>query len=130
MVREGVVEGRPAGGAAPVKLAANALALAPAPMAQGPEAMIHTAYVASTEIARQLTWREGLLSFDGVSLYEASAEFARYSDTRIIIDDPVIGRKTITGLFSANDPKGFAKAAATSLGLTAQAQGDQVHLSY
>jgi transmembrane sensor len=130
MVREGVVEVRQAGGAAPVKLAANALALAPAPMAQGPEAMIHTAYVAPTEIARQLTWREGLLSFDGVSLYEASAEFARYSDTRIIIDDPVIGRKTITGLFSANDPKGFAKAAATSLGLTAQAQGEQVHLSY
>ena len=60
---------------------------------------------------------------------EAANEFARYSEIRIVIDDPEIGRKSVTGLFVSNDPIGFAKAAALSLGLTADVGENVVRLS-
>ena len=97
----------------PVKLAANTVAVAP------PEAPISTEKLTSSRVTRDLAWREGRIAFDNQSLAEAAREFARYSDIRIIISADVEGQ-TITGLFVANDPVGFAKAAALSLGLKAE----------
>ena len=59
----------------------------------------------------------------------AAQEFARYTDRRIIIDDPEVARRTVVGLFVANDPEGFARAVATSFGLQAQDAADGVRLS-
>ena len=81
-----------------------------------------------TQVRRALAWREGLIAFEGESLAEAAQEFARYSDTRIVIDDPAVARSTITGLFAANDPVGFAQAAALSLDLKADRQPGLVRL--
>jgi transmembrane sensor len=66
------------------------------------------------ELDRTLAWREGKLSFSGKTLDEASRRFARYSAVRIVVDPPLAGER-ITGLFAANDPRGFAKAVAVSL---------------
>lgn len=65
---------------------------------------------------RELAWREGKIAFEGETLAEAASAFARYSKTRIIIDDPVLSREPITGLFAANDPAGFSRAAASVFG--------------
>jgi transmembrane sensor len=62
-------------------------------------------------------------------LGQAATEFARYSDRRIRIDDPAVARLEVTGLFSASDPDGFAKAVALSLGLVATTEADGVRLS-
>lgn len=75
------------------------------------------AAVSPATVARETAWRQGMIAFEGVSLATAAAEFSRYSDTRIVIDDAAIANTTITGLFEANNPAGFSHAVAGSLGL-------------
>lgn len=81
---------------------AAAIEISPAPWILTPDA-----------VTRELAWREGKIAFQGESLAEAAAAFARYSDTRIVIEDPDLAREPITGLFAANDPVGFGRAAAS-----------------
>jgi transmembrane sensor len=80
-------------------------------------------------VARRLAWREGMIAFEGMSLKEATEQFARYSDPRIVVDDPSVGAETITGLFSANNPTDFANYIALSLNLNRRSVGDEIHLS-
>jgi transmembrane sensor len=68
-------------------------------------------------IARQLAWRSGMISFEDESLKNAAIKFSRYSDVRIVIDDPEVAAKTVTGLFSIYNPEGFARSVALSLNL-------------
>lgn len=72
--------------------------------------------LAGRDIDRALAWREGKLAFEGESLAEAAAQFARYGGPRIIIPDAELAREPITGLFAANDPAGFCRAAGLALG--------------
>jgi len=116
LVREGVVEvKRPNVPVAPaVRLAMNNRAIAPqdAPIVAKP--------VASAEVGRELAWRVGRIAFHGETLAEATAEFARYSDVKIQIDDPAVANQRITGLFVSTDPVGFANAVAVSFELRSQ----------
>jgi transmembrane sensor len=125
LVREGVVEvkrpDQPT--AAPVRVPANTRAVAPK------DAPITAQKVASAEVTRALSWRVGRLAFEGESLAEAVAVFSRYSETHIVLDDPAVARKTITGLYVSNDPVGFANAVALSLDLHSELRGDEVHIS-
>lgn len=89
---------------------------------------IVTMPIAPAEVSRELAWREGMLSFEDVPLKQAADEFARYSDTRIAFADPAIGDETVTGLFAANNPVGFAKSAALSLDLKADPRAGNVVL--
>jgi transmembrane sensor len=73
------------------------------------------ARLAAPELGRQLAWRQGRLAFEGQTLAQAAAEFERYSDTKIVIADPALGREEIAGLYQANDPIGFSKAIAAVL---------------
>ena len=124
LVREGVVEiKRPlVPQASPVRLAANALAVAP------PEAPISTEPVPRIQVTRNLAWREGRIAFDNETLANAAREFGRYSDVQIRIA-PELENQTITGLFVSNDPVGFARAAAISLNLHVEVANREVSLS-
>lgn len=55
-------------------------------------------------------WREGRLSFDGTPLSTALAEFERYGDTHLRIDDSRVAALTINGSFDARRPGNFAYA--------------------
>jgi transmembrane sensor len=124
LVREGVVEVKRASTAAAVRMAANtrlvsSSSAAPAkPVAMSPE-----------EIKREIAWKSGRIAFEGDTLESAAATFARYSDTKIVIDDPSVGQEQITGLFDSSDPVGFARAAALSLNLKASVGPGEVRLS-
>ena len=124
MVAEGIVELTRATIQRPVRIAANNMvtvgerSVAPKPVA-----------ISREEVARETAWKAGRIAFEGESLSEASAEFARYSDIRIIVDDPTVGREEITGLFASNDPVSFARAAALSLGLRAEVGNGEVRLN-
>jgi len=123
LVREGVVDVADTQGAvAPARLLANYRALAN--RSHG----IRIEPVPSEDLEQQLAWREGMLSFNGDTLSVAAAQFLRYSDTRIVIDDPVVGSRRIVGLYSASDPLGFARSVALSLGLVVEQQGKVVRL--
>ena len=131
LVREGVVEvdrGQGQGGGA-VRLNANMRAVAPIATGFAAPAPIRATIVAPVEVERAVAWREGRIAFEGETLSEAVKDFQRYSDTRIVIDDPSIAREEVTGLFEANDPVGFAQAVATSFGWHAEVAENQVRLS-
>ena len=61
------------------------------------------------------------------TLAEAARAFSRYSDIRILVSADV-ENQTVTGLFVANDPVGFAKAAALSLGLRTEIDNRGIRL--
>ena len=122
LVREGVVEVWRGQGGAPLRLAAQTATKVDV---AGPLRAIR---VAASAVDSATAWRQGQIDLDGLTLGEAAAEFARYSDRRIVVDDPAVARLKMAGLFSASDPDGFARAAALSLGLVATPQADGVRL--
>ncbi len=84
--------------------------------------------VAGETLARALAWRDGQLAFEGESLAEAAAEFARYSPRRLVVADRDLAGRHISGLFAATDPDGFARAAALSLGARCRTENDTIVL--
>jgi len=126
LVREGVVEITESSSDAlsqPIRLAANEQAFA------RPRAPIIPSALAPEAVVRNLSWQHGMLSFEGTSLQEAAEEFSRYSDKQITVDDPNVANETITGLFSATNPAGFAHSVALSLNLNTWTEGNTIHLS-
>lgn len=126
LVREGVVEvSKPASDAAPVRISANGMA--EAPLAR--DAAIAARPLLPAQLHRQLAWQTGQIAFEGETLAQAAAEFARYSDTKIVIDDPILAREEIAGLFKATDPVGFAQTIALSLNAHATIGEGEVRLA-
>ena len=113
VVREGIVAVAVAGQAAGQVRANTVAETAPAPDAPRP---IVTRTLAAPEVARSLAWREGMVAFENQPLADAAETFQRYSDVRISIPDPTLADKRVAGWFSANDPRGFARAVAISFG--------------
>jgi transmembrane sensor len=125
LVREGVVEVfKPETGAAPVRVTANNMAVA---ASDGGPAIAMPVPVA--QVHRQLAWQNGQIAFEGETLAQAAEEFSRYSDTRIVIEDPVLGKEEIAGLFKATDPVGFAQKIAISLNAHASIGEGEVRLT-
>ncbi|MEO8301025.1 MAG: FecR domain-containing protein [Rhizomicrobium sp.] len=127
LVREGIVEVfKPSAiGANPIRITANNMAVAQADNAAAISAMP----VPVAQLHRQMAWQKGQIAFEGETLAQAAAEFARYSDTRIIIDDPALAREEIAGLFKATDPVGFAQTIAISLNARARIGEGEVRLA-
>jgi transmembrane sensor len=80
-------------------------------------------------LTRTLAWRDGMLAFEGETLADATAQFGRYAPIRFEISDPTLARATITGMFAANDPRGFARAVAPSLNARAEIGEDLIRLT-
>lgn len=123
LVREGTVDvADTGGGVAPARLVANHRALSD--RGRG----IRVEPLQQADVGQALAWRDGMLAFNGDTLSVAAAQFLRYSDTRIVIEDPRIGGRRIMGLYSATDPAGFAHSVALSLGLVIERQGNIIRL--
>ena len=45
-----------------------------------------------------------------------------------MVDDPTLASETVTGLYKANDPAGFAEAVAAALDVRTDASGGRVRL--
>jgi transmembrane sensor len=120
LVREGVVDVTRDGTVK--RIAANVRAVAAAQS-------VAVAAIAPEKLDRELAWRDGRLAFEGETLREAAREFARYSDTRIVIADPAIADRTIAGLYVSTDPVGFARAVGTALDLKVTVTRGEVRLS-
>lgn len=106
----------------PIRLKANTWAMTT------PSRQVEVQPLQVPEVERRLAWRDGMLSFSGTTLEDAAEQFSRYSDVRIIIDDPVVASQRVVGLYSASDPVGFAKAAALSLGLQTEKAPEGIRL--
>ena len=129
MVREGIVQVDRGGAAGAILVKANMRAVAPIGTGMAAPAPMTIVAIAPVEVERAVAWREGRIAFEGETLAEAVRDFQRYSDTRIVIDDPALAGEEVTGLFQANDPVGFAQAVATSFGWHAEVGQNQVTLT-
>jgi transmembrane sensor len=85
--------------------------------------------IAPEAVTRELAWREGKLAFEGETLKQAAATFARYSQTRILIPDAALAREPVAGLFAANDPVGFSRAIAKVFDARLEQSGGDVILT-
>ena len=121
-VQEGIVEvGKPAHANQAVRMAANMEARI------GNDAnRIAPVAITPDNVQRDLLWREGRLSFESETLANAVVEFNRYNRTAIVLASEDIGKRHVTGLFSATDPQGFAEAIALSMDLKARSIEKQI----
>jgi transmembrane sensor len=124
LVQEGVVEVTRTGtpDVAPVRAVAETQTAVPI------AAPIVTHSVPRLQVARNLAWRFGRIALENEALEDAAEEFARYSNTRIIVD-PAVAHFTVTGRYASNDPVGFAKAAASVLNLHVETGPNEVRIS-
>lgn len=123
LVKEGIVELQRTNApeTLPIRASANIQAIAP------PDAPIVTVAMPEEKLARDLEWQFGRIALDNETLADAAAEFARYSEVRIVVD-PAVSHRTVTGLFASNDPVGFAKAATSVLRLRMEVKGREVRI--
>jgi transmembrane sensor len=63
------------------------------------------------ELARELSWRQGMLVFNNTTLADAVAEFNRYNHVKLVIADQSIAQLKIDGTFPENDTALFTRAA-------------------
>lgn len=78
------------------------------------------------EIARKLSWRNGILSFRGESLADVVADMSRYADVRIEIDDEDLRRLTVDGYFRVGEIETMIEA----LKVMADLEVEQVNPNY
>lgn len=126
LVQKGVVEVEaPTGRKQSLILNANMKATA----TTGAEGTLTAQPMTSEELDRSLAWREGKIAFSDTKLKDAVVEFNRYNKTKLQVDGDDVGERTMTGLFAATDPKGFAHAVALSLDLKVQETPERIVFS-
>jgi transmembrane sensor len=76
------------------------------------------------DLDRIVAWRSGRLVLSGETLSEAVAQFNNRNRFQIRVVDDRLGAKRLHGVFRLDDPKGFANAAALSVGAQVRPDGD------
>jgi len=125
VVTEGVVQLLPVDGRvseARPRLAANQKALL------GAGGRVEVSQVSDSQIGQRLAWRTRLVVFAGEPLRQALVEMNRYSNRRIVVDDPALAERRIAGVFSTTDSQTFVSAMTATLGLEAVGSGNVVLL--
>lgn len=80
-------------------------------------------------LAKDLSWRHGLLVFDGARLSDVAAELNRYSGEKIVIGGDEAGKLTIDASVPTNDIRAFTRVAREVFGLHVQDRGNEIVIS-
>ena len=95
-------------------------------IAQGMEALVFAK--PGDEVARDLSWRDGMLTFDQQPLTEVAKEFNRYNARHIQVEGKA--RKIrIGGSFKADNVDAFVVLLQQGFGLSVKNQGDKIVVS-
>ena len=65
--------------------------------------------VAPADVVRDTGWVQGRLTFVDQPLADVAAEMNRYSDRKIVLKDPGLGRQTVVAVFKPGDMESFVK---------------------
>lgn len=76
--------------------------------------------ISSRDVARELSWRQGILVFDGEPLPAVIADVSRYTDVDIEIADPRLRDLKIAGYFDAGDVEAMLEALRLSFGVNVE----------
>jgi len=63
-----------------------------------------------TDVARETSWLKGQLVFDGVGLAIIVEELNRYSTRKMVVADPRLAERRLSGNFAPGDVHGFSRA--------------------
>jgi len=80
-------------------------------------------------LAKELSWRHGLLVFDGAKLSDVAEELNRYSTEKIIIAGDQAGKLTIDASVPTGDIRAFTRVAREVFGLHVQDRGNEIVIS-
>lgn len=94
----------------------------------GRNGLIGAVEEAPSRIQRALAWRDGEIALEGDTLADAVEEYNRYNRRKLVVDDAVLGRERLVGLFNTNDPEGFAETVSTLLNLRVRHDGSTILL--
>lgn len=83
----------------------------------------------SQQLADELAWKRGVLVFRQTKLADAIGEINRYSQIKLVINDPVVAKMTIGGEFNTDSLDGFLQAMQTVLKLRVEYHGNEIVLS-
>lgn len=81
------------------------------------------------QLNASLSWMEGKLVFDQVTLAEAARQFNRYGRRQLVIEDAAAARIGIGGVFDANNVEAFARLLHAGFGLDVTVTGDEIRVS-
>jgi transmembrane sensor len=100
---EGSVTVASAATAAATALSAGQRATISPSRGEHPKAPVEIVDVAPPVMARVLAWHDRQLEFSEEPLANIAAEFNRYNEHRLVVDDPTLATQRFGGKFSAND---------------------------
>lgn len=123
LVKEGVVEVSAGRVAAPSRASANMKVTVTS------RGDLHSTLLSVSDLERELMWREGKIAFEDTPLFTAIQTFKRYGDTEISVSSPELQHLTITGVFSSDDPMGFARVVSEAFDLQAIPEGRGIRLA-
>lgn len=83
----------------------------------------------NTSLDKAVAWRRGQIVLDDTPLAGAVAEMNRYSQSKLVIEEPESAALLINGLFQAGDSISFARAVAATYGLVVVERNDEIVLS-
>lgn len=87
------------------------------------ETVEHLEQIEPDELARKLSWREGVLAFSGDPLADVISDVGRYTDIEIVIDDPEIAAMPVNGYFKIGEVDEMFEALEIMAGLRAERVG-------
>jgi transmembrane sensor len=80
-------------------------------------------------IDQVMSWREGKLVFDQVTLDYAAGEFNRYNKKKLVLADAKVAKMRIGGRFDVGNVKGFAGLLQRGFGLDVRETDDQITIA-
>jgi transmembrane sensor len=83
----------------------------------------------SQQLSASLSWLQGKLVFDQISLAEAAQQFNRYNRKQLVISDEAAGKIGIGGVFDANNAEAFARLLHAGFGLEVQMGDTEIRVA-
>ncbi|MDB5436199.1 MAG: hypothetical protein JWR47_2456 [Phenylobacterium sp.] len=96
-------------------------------IAEGPSMIVAPKSV--ERVASELSWRQGLLTFDQSTLADAAGEFNRYNRKKLVIADGEVAQTRIGGSFEAENVDAFARLLQRAYGLKVDDNGETLKIS-
>ncbi|HEX8404902.1 MAG TPA: FecR domain-containing protein [Duganella sp.] len=122
IVTDGRVQVAPAtGAAAPTVISRNDSLLA-----AGDAVLV--SHNTEQQVATKLSWRQGRLILDQMTLGQAAQEFNRYNKRQLIVTDPVAAQLRLGGSFNVDNIDGFARLLQQGMGLQVERNGDNIKI--
>jgi transmembrane sensor len=85
-------------------------------------------HVDRPDLAPLVAWQMGQAIFDSDTLAAAAAEMNRYSTMRLVVDDPLIAKLKLSGVYRVGDNEAFAHSVAQLLPVMIERYPDHIAL--